>query len=87
MAERKKPGPPKTKDYTTVSLKIPQTLLDRVRAYARVHRRTVSELFRDGIEWRLGERKEPPTESETLQEVLTRHETLLNQILQALGQR
>jgi hypothetical protein len=30
-------------------------VLDRVKRYARQHQRPVSELFRDGIEWRIGE--------------------------------
>jgi hypothetical protein len=48
-------GRPKTKDYRTISLKIPQTLLDHVQQYARVHRQSMSELIREGLEWRIGE--------------------------------
>jgi hypothetical protein len=48
-------GRPKTKDYQTISLKIPTTLLTSVKRYARQHRQTVSELIRDGLEWRIGE--------------------------------
>jgi hypothetical protein len=48
-------GRPKTKDYRTISLKIPQDLLDRVQAYARMHRQSVSELIRDGLAWRITE--------------------------------
>jgi hypothetical protein len=58
MAEttaRKKPGPPKTKDYTTFSLKLPTLLLDQIKRYAQQHRQSVSELFREGVEWRIGE--------------------------------
>jgi len=46
-------GRPKTKDYKTISLKMPQELLDRVQAYARLHRQSISELIRDGVEWRI----------------------------------
>ena len=48
-------GRPKTKEYRTISLKIPQTLLDHVQQYARVHRQSISELIREGLEWRIGE--------------------------------
>src|SRR2546428_808683 len=48
-------GRPKTKDYKTISLKMPQDLLDRVQTYAREHRQSVSELIRDGLEWRITE--------------------------------
>ena len=48
-------GRPKTKDYKTISLKMPQDLLDRVQTYARMHRQSVSELIRDGLEWRITE--------------------------------
>ena len=48
-------GRPKTKEYRTISLKIPQTLLDHVQQYARVHRQSMSELIREGLEWRIGE--------------------------------
>jgi hypothetical protein len=30
-------------------------LLDRVQAYARMHRQSISELIRDGLEWRITE--------------------------------
>lgn len=46
-------GRPKTKDYQTISLKIPQDLLARVQHYAGLHRQSVSELIRDGLEWRI----------------------------------
>lgn len=48
-------GRPKTKEYKTISLKIPQDLLDRVQRYAGLHRQSVSELIRDGLEWRITE--------------------------------
>jgi len=48
-------GRPKTKDYTTISLKIEQPLLDLVKTYAKQHGQSVSELIRDGLEWRIGE--------------------------------
>ena len=48
-------GRPKTKDYKTTSLKMPQELLDRVQSYARLHRQSISELIRDGLEWRITE--------------------------------
>jgi len=48
-------GRPKTKEYQTISLKIPQTLLDLVKRYAGLHRQSISELIREGLEWRIGE--------------------------------
>jgi hypothetical protein len=48
-------GRPKTKDYRTISLKMPQELLNRVQSYARLHRQSISELIRDGLEWRITE--------------------------------
>lgn len=51
----KRVGRPKTKDYQTISLKMPQELLDRVQVYARLHRQSLSELMRDGVEWRITE--------------------------------
>jgi len=51
----KRVGRPKTKDYKTISLKMPQELLDRVQSYARLHRQSISELIRDGLEWRITE--------------------------------
>jgi hypothetical protein len=41
------------KAYTTVLARIPQDLADAVKQYASVHRCTVSELIRDGLEMRL----------------------------------
>jgi len=59
-------GRPKTKDYKTISLKMPQDLLDRVQRYAREHRQSVSALIRDGLEWRIteGEPRWQPTHSQ-----------------------
>lgn len=51
----KRVGRPKTKDYQAISLKMPQELLDRVQVYARLHRQSLSELMRDGVEWRITE--------------------------------
>ena len=48
-------GRPKTKNSRTVSLKMPQDLLDRVQRYARAHRQSVSALIREGLEWRITE--------------------------------
>lgn len=48
-------GRPKTKEYQTISLKIPDDLLDRVKRYAGLHRQSISELIRDGLEWRITE--------------------------------
>jgi hypothetical protein len=48
-------GRPKTKEYQTFSLKIPQSLIDQVKRYARQHRQSVAELIREGLEWRIGE--------------------------------
>jgi hypothetical protein len=41
------------KAYTTVLARLPQDLADQVKRYAQVHRCTVSELIRDGLEMRL----------------------------------
>lgn len=51
------PGRPKTKDTPdkTISLKIPPDLLARVQHYAGIHRQSISELIRDGLEWRITE--------------------------------
>ena len=46
-------GRPKTKEYQTISLKMPQVLLARVQIYARLHRQSISALIRDGLEWRM----------------------------------
>src|SRR2546428_3444233 len=48
-------GRPKTKDSKTISLKMPQDLLDRVQRYAREHGQSVSALIREGLEWRMTE--------------------------------
>jgi len=48
-------GRPKTKEYQTFSLKVPQSLIDQVKRYARQHRQSVAELIREGLEWRIGE--------------------------------
>ena len=46
-------GRPKTKEYQTISLKMPQALLARVQTYARLHRQSISALIREGLEWRM----------------------------------
>jgi hypothetical protein len=46
-------------ELVMVSVKMPRTLFVRLQAYAREHRYSVSELLRDGIEWRLGEEADP----------------------------
>jgi hypothetical protein len=50
-------GRPKTKDAPdrTISLKIPPDLLTRVQHYASLHQQSMSELIRDGLEWRITE--------------------------------
>jgi hypothetical protein len=37
----------------TISLKLPRGLYARLKRYAVLHRQTISELVRDGLEWRL----------------------------------
>ena len=113
----KRVGRPKTKDYKTISLKMPQDLLDRVQRYARQHRQSISELIRDGVEWRItegdprslgvaapqhahdeysrntgipSEGQGEPEPTGILQEIrsaLTRQETQLHALTQALEQR
>jgi hypothetical protein len=48
-------GRPKTKEYSTLLARVPQDLVDRVKRYASVHRSTIAELIRDGLEWRITE--------------------------------
>ncbi len=59
-------GRPKTKDSKTISLKMPQDLLDRVQRYAREHHQSVSALIREGLEWRIteGDLRWQPTHSQ-----------------------
>ena len=47
------PGRPKTKDYETLVARVPSDLVHQVKRYAAVHRQSVSELIRDGLEWRI----------------------------------
>jgi hypothetical protein len=46
-------GRPKTKDYATLVARVPSDLIERVKGYASIHRQSVSELIRDGLEMRL----------------------------------
>lgn len=39
----------------TISLRLPKELHTRLEQYATQHRQSISELMRDGIEWRMGE--------------------------------
>jgi len=62
MAEKKvsKRGRPvgtrmATVELDTLSFKAPKEFADRVRRYSKEHRCGVSELVRDGLEWRIGE--------------------------------
>jgi len=48
-------GRPKTSVLTTISVKVPQDLLDRVQAYAQQQQQSVSALIREGLEWRLAQ--------------------------------
>ena len=48
-------GRPKTKEYVTLMARVPQDLVEQVQRYARLHRQTISELIRDGLEWRITE--------------------------------
>jgi len=60
MAEVSRRGRPKgsttaTVALETVSFKAPREFMERLRGYAKQHRQSVSELIRDGLEWRLNE--------------------------------
>ena len=49
-------GRPEKEDaFKPVSVKLPPDLLDRVKQYARIHQQSLSELIRDGLEWRISE--------------------------------
>jgi hypothetical protein len=48
-------GLPRTQPYHTIALKMPMDLLDRLKTYASRHRPSLSELIRDGLEWRMTE--------------------------------
>src|SRR5262245_53003224 len=39
----------------TISLRLPKDLHTRLEQYAMQHRQSISELVRDGLEWRLGD--------------------------------
>jgi hypothetical protein len=46
-------GRPKTKEYETLTARIPKELVDRVRAYAGQRQRSIGELIRNGLAWRI----------------------------------
>ena len=49
-------GRPEKEDaYKPVSVKLPPDLLERVKQYATIHQQSLSELIRDGLEWRITE--------------------------------
>jgi hypothetical protein len=48
-------GRPKTKEYATLMARVPQDLVDRVKIYADLHQCTISDLIREGLEWRITE--------------------------------
>jgi hypothetical protein len=49
-------GRPEKEDaFKPVSVKLPPDLLERVRKYALIHQQSLSELIRDGLEWRIAE--------------------------------
>jgi hypothetical protein len=47
--------PEKEGAFKPVSVKLPPDLLERVRKYALIHQQSISELIRDGLEWRISE--------------------------------
>lgn len=47
------PGRPRTSELESISIKVPRQLLARVKRYAGLHRQTISELAREGLEWRI----------------------------------
>ena len=49
-------GRPEKEDaFKPVSVKLPPDLLERVKQYALIHQQSLSELIRDGLEWRISE--------------------------------
>ena len=44
------PGRPKSKDYVTLMARVPQELAEQVQRYARLHRQSVSDMLRDGLQ-------------------------------------
>src|SRR5215471_7161714 len=48
-------GRPKTKEYVTLLARVPADLAELVKQYAEQHGRSVAELIRDGLEWRIGD--------------------------------
>ena len=48
-------GRPKTKEYVTLMARVDVALADQARQYARVHRQTISDVLRDGLQVLLSE--------------------------------
>jgi hypothetical protein len=59
------PGRPKTKEYVTLSARVPQDQADQVGRYATRHRQTLSEVMRDGFTLLLQEDRYAPFVSDT----------------------
>jgi len=43
-------GRPKTKEYVTLMARVDVALADQVQRYARLHRQTISDVLRDGLQ-------------------------------------
>jgi hypothetical protein len=54
------PGRPKTKEYETLTARVPQDIADHARAYASRHRQTLSDVLRDGLHLLLEEDRYHP---------------------------
>jgi len=48
-------GRPKTKEYKTLLSRVPQDLAELAERYAKQHGQSISELIREGLEWRIGD--------------------------------
>src|SRR5437016_4138658 len=48
-------GRPKTKEYVTLMARVDATLADQVKRYAGLHRQTISDVLRDGLQALLSE--------------------------------
>jgi hypothetical protein len=46
-------GRPKTKQYESLVVRVPQDLAEQAKRYAARHRQSLSELLRDGLVWRI----------------------------------
>jgi hypothetical protein len=53
-------GRPKTKEYVTLMVRVPQDLADRVQRYAGLHQQSISVVLRDGLELLLEEDRYRP---------------------------